>query len=122
MGFKVSKTLVVVDFPPESPYHGAEVKMALTIKNILDMKELMDEEGNVDVSNTDSVITLLMSFIQEWNLEDEAGNPLPITADAFREHVDIPFMAAMFLGFAKAFTSITEVELPLQQASNAGAI
>ena len=60
-------------------------------------------------SATDSrgIIALLAEYIMEWNFEDVAGAPLPITTEAIEANLEAPVISAIVTEWYKAALGIT---------------
>jgi hypothetical protein len=69
-------------------------------------------------SDLGQVFDLLAASIVEWNLEDEAGEPLKPTAEVIRAQ-DIDFTLAVLMGWMDAIASVPS---PLPGSSPNGGI
>lgn len=88
MGFRIQRRTCVLEFDPEKfpEYEGAEVHCRLDIDTeaFLELERLQSAITD-DAANGEKVRAMLGFFadniVESWNLEDENGDPLPITLD-----------------------------------------
>lgn len=125
MGFKVPKNTLTVTFPGDPIFEGAEIEMRLTINDTLKLQEFVEEDGSVTIGNMDKLermIDVLSGLVISWNLTDDDDNPIPVSKESFREHIDITFMTKMFLGFAKGAQQLTDIPEDFKETSSDGNI
>lgn len=85
MGFKVASRMAVLEFDEASGFQGAEIRCRLdiTTEAFLQLERL---KAAADGASEEERIREMLGYFAEnilldWNLEDEAGGPLPVSAD-----------------------------------------
>lgn len=98
MGFRLNRTYVLAF---EGAMEGAYVKLKATpIGVALELRSSSASEG-------DEVLALLAEYVTEWNLEDEAGQPLPMTTEAIKANLEVPVVAKIIGEWYKAAVGVT---------------
>lgn len=98
MGFRLNRTYVL-EF--EGAMEGAYVKLKATPVGVaMALRSGSSADG-------DEVLQLLAQYVAEWNLEDENGEPLPITAEAIRANLEAPVIAKIVGEWYKAAIGVT---------------
>lgn len=83
MGFKRKRTVYKLDFSG-TQYDGLEVRLTgLTTGEYLDLVSL-SAPGDTDGRETDQTLRLFAAHLISWNLEDEKGEPIPVTFDGIK--------------------------------------
>lgn len=116
MGFKIPKNTVVIDFDKSSKYFGAEVVMSLDFS----MEKSFEMNRIAETRDPEKLIDMLLEWILNWNLEDEEGNPLPVSPDSFRKHIPLPFVVEIFNGLRRGMEGLMSVDVPLGMPSKDG--
>ena len=80
-GFRVSKRTKIVEFEPDSEWHGieAEVRISVPFKTLIWMQGITTEGDQAKIIDTYKMFA--DDFLIEWNIQDEDGEPYPATAD-----------------------------------------
>lgn len=100
MGFRLDRTYVL-QF--EGAMEGAYVKLRATPVGVA--LELYGGEGKaVPVRRA---AELLAEYVQEWNLDDAAGETLPITAEAILAHLEQAVVGRIAVEWYKAAVGVT---------------
>jgi hypothetical protein len=80
-GFRVSKRTKIVEFEPDSEWHGIEVEVRISVP----FKTLIWMQGVTTGGDQSAIIDTYKMFAEdfliEWNIQDEDGVPYPATAD-----------------------------------------
>lgn len=114
MGYKLSRTVYKVRFEG-TEYDGLEMSMGtLSVKEILEVEELMS--GDDSKPTFVALVARLARAIQDWNLEDEDGNPIPVTEDALMGF-EVKLINTVVSAWVNA---IVGVPAPLENDSTSG--
>lgn len=115
MGFKIPKNNVRIAFDSTSPYHGAEIVMSLdiTIGKSMEIENLLQ-------TDPERLVEEMVDLIVEWNLEDDLGQPLPVSMDSFREFIPLPLILELFNGFKKGMEGLVSVDDPFERRLKPG--
>ncbi len=113
MGFNVRRKIKLV-FPEDHPLHGLEI--TLRTISLGKFREITEREDKVDYGEAE--ITVMIDHVVEWNLEDEDGNPLPISVESFMEIDPANSTAIRLAWFEKSMGQ--EVPVPLDEGSTSG--
>lgn len=106
MGFRLNRTYVL-HF--EGAMAGAEIKLRSTsVATVMRLRQSTD---------VPEIVGMLAEHVVEWNLEDEKGEPLPITADAILNDLEESVVAAIVREWFKAAVGVTA---PLDGPSTSG--
>lgn len=100
-GFKVSKRTAIVDFEPESQWHGveAEVYTSIPFKTLLWFQTAAISEDQQQLIETYKVFA--RDFLISWNIEDENGEPYPASVDGIMS-VDSDLVNTIVMGWIEA--------------------
>ncbi|MFD8805559.1 hypothetical protein [Streptomyces sp. NPDC059597] len=110
MGYKRNPKIYKLTWQ-DGEYAGLEVSV-----RTMSMGQLVDSQSGKGASGIEGTVELLAERIVGWNLEDEAGQPVPPTLAAMREEDDDLIIAII----AKWREAVAGVEPPLPQSSPAG--
>lgn len=111
MGFRLNKSYTLKF---EGDMEGAEVKLRTTsVGTMLKLRNL--HYGNPD--ELYEAATLLADHVVGWNLDDEKGEPVALTAEAILAGVEEPVLSTIFVEWAKAAVGVTA---PLDEPSTSG--
>lgn len=87
---------------------------------VLGLLDLVKDEGKKfelkDVRKLDELFDTFVDCLKEWNLEDEAGGPIPTTVDGLKTQ-DLDFALELVLAWMEAVVSVSA---PLKQKSSSG--
>lgn len=87
MGFRRQRKVYVLDFS-DTEYEGLEVRVSgLTTGEYLDFVGLSapgDDSAAAD--ETSEMLRMLSRHLVSWNLEDEEGEPVPMTFDGLKSN------------------------------------
>lgn len=107
MGFRLGRTYVL-EFGQGTYLEGAEIRLRSTpIGVTLQLEGMTPTEA----------IPLLVVYLESWNLEDSAGNPLPMTEEAIKHNIEKPVLNEIARQWYRAATGISA---PLDPPSNSG--
>lgn len=96
MGYRLNRSYVLKF---EGEMEGAEVRLRSTnIATVLKMRETTD---------TNELVGMLVEHVVDWNLDDEKGEPLPVTVDAVLNGLEEVVVAEILLEWFKAATGVT---------------
>ncbi len=98
MGFRLDRTYVL-EF--EGAMQGAYIKLRAT-----PVGTVMKLRGDATVS-TEEYVGLLAEYLLDWNFEDAAGEPLPMTAEAMLAELEQPVIVKIMTEWYKAAVGIT---------------
>jgi len=114
MGYRHQIPRVNVAFEEGHDYHGCEVTLRkLKLGEYLDLVGINPESG---VSNVGDQLQKMADKLITWNLEDEAGLPVPTTREAVLEQ-DKDLMLAVLGAW---LDGVNGVSAPLEQPSTGG--
>lgn len=110
MGFRVERTVYQLRFP-DSAYEGMEIRVrAMTIGERLaytgDLWIDEDDSREVAVDKQRRQLEMFLAHVTEWNLEDEAGRPLPRTYDALIDTCEADMVSAMVAAWREGRSSV----------------
>lgn len=108
MGFKLNRGYVL-EFQG-SALEGAEVHIKNTPIGVV--LELLSDE-----ITTARQIDLLVEYVTSWNFETADGEPIPVTSDGIKAHVEEAVIAKVLLEWFRAARGVTA---PLDLPSNDG--
>lgn len=98
---RIPRKLFTLAFPEDSELYGVEITCkAATLGERREYYENFPKAGGEVFERVEYEARHFIDFILEWNLEDENGEPLPITYEAYE--AAIPFEWAPAL--VKAYT------------------
>lgn len=126
MGYRRERT-VSIAFGPDHPredMRGFEATMRrLSTRQLLALEELQDLDPEALRSDpagqrkkTDELLGFIADGCVSWNLEDDDGQPVPITADTLWQE-DPGFWTALVEAWTDAIAGVSG---PLAQTSSAG--
>lgn len=120
MGYRRPSKTYVLQFEDDQ-LAGLEVKArgASTgqLMKLMDLTELSTRGfRKEDIKEVDKLFELFASKITEWNLEDEDGNPLPVSYDSLMDQ-DMDFTLDLVFAWVHAVVGISG---PLEQNSGDG--
>lgn len=80
MGFRTARKLYLLVFPEDSDLYGLEI----TAKGATlgERRDYIKNKPSDPLPLVDFELEFLIEHITDWNLEDEAGNTLPISAES----------------------------------------
>lgn len=83
MGFRKIPTIYTLEFDDVEPLKGFVVRMrGLKIGRMRKVLALMGDDSS-DESSIDGIVNELIANTVSWNLEDENGDPVPVTRETF---------------------------------------
>lgn len=106
MGFKRKRKVYKLDFEG-TEYDGLEVKVTgLTTGEYL---ELISLGGPTDAGDKEAegMIRMFAKHLVSWNLEDEAGKPIPTTYEAVADN-DFTMNASIVNAWTNALTAVSD--------------
>ena len=107
MGFKLGRTYVL-QFEKGSYLDGAEIRLrSANIDTVLALEELKAHDA----------LPVFVDHVEEWNLEDRNGNPIPIEANALRKELELPVVNRLMRDWYKAAVGVAA---PLDKMSSNG--
>jgi hypothetical protein len=115
MGFQLKRKTYLLDFKG-TDLAGLEIRMqGMTTAEFIHLEELQ-EEGAKDSAKGLLLFQFLATKIVNWNLEDEDGEPIPVSGEALLqlEPGDI------FMAMERYKEAVSGVPDPLEQTSPAG--
>lgn len=99
-----------ITFAEGHALHGIEVKA--------DLRMTVDAALGAEGASIRQAIVPFVERIISWNLEDDAGEPVPVSVEAFGKHFDITEARALLMAWLEAATSApAPLERPLNGAS-----
>lgn len=117
MGFKAKKKLYKLIFADED-MAGLEVTMtSVPMGDLMKLQQLDPKRAARDPDEFAELLGIFAGAMLEWNLEDDADQPVPITVDAFLKQ-DIDFIFAIIDAWS---TAVAGVSAPLDDGSTSGA-
>ena len=88
MGFKAPRKLIKIDFAKGHDLYGMHITLeSMTLREYNDMMargQIRGDIGEVQKANAE-MEEILAAKIQEWNLEDAQGNPIPPGIEALQD-------------------------------------
>ncbi len=124
MGFKAKKKLYLLDFQGtnleglEIYVRGASLGRMLDLTNLATLGQDIKSGGfsSQDLDSIKEIFSLFIEKVDRWNLEDEDGNPVPVSYEAFMDLDPGDAMQAI----TAWQSAILEVPAPLEQKSSGG--
>lgn len=114
MGYRHRIPHIRVAFEDGHEYHGCEVILRkLVLGEFLDLMQISPESA---VRNVGDQLATMADKIVSWNLEDETGEPVPVTREAVLQQ-DKDLMMAVLNGW---ITALQGVPAPLESSSPDG--
>ena len=116
MCFQMPSRHAVITFDEGTTYAGAEVRCLLraNVHEALEIARL--SESTDDTDREGATRFFAERFVQSWNLEDEAGVPIPYTVETFLDQ-PIDFVMAIIRKWSDGIASVAP---PLDEPSNDG--
>lgn len=100
-GFRTTRKLFKIVFEPDHELHGLEI----TVKGAtLGERRAYTESFPNGASTFEKLqheAEHFLSFVVEWNLEDEDGNPLPISYDAFEKALPFEWITPVISAYTR---------------------
>jgi len=117
-GFKVTKRTATIDFAEGHDYHGLEVEVIISIpfSTLFWFQQSADYENSTEFTK-EALHRFGDEFITSWNLEDDAGNPLPVSGDTLLGIGDYSLVTSLLEAWIQA---VAEPSAPLSETSNDG--
>jgi hypothetical protein len=118
VGYRKPQTHYRLKFADED-MAGLEItSRAPTIAELLDIGPMADviDQRQPDLPQLRSLLERFCGLLVSWNLEDEQGTELPMTADALLQF-ELPFLMKVLNAWAGAVTSVAP---PLPSGSGSG--
>jgi ABC-type multidrug transport system ATPase subunit len=120
MGFRAKRKVIVLQFADD--LEGLEVRArSQSMAELLDLTDqiaLLESGGLAALSKVRGLITEFAEHLESWNLEDEDGVPVPMTAEAVLEQ-DPGMVIEMVLAWAEGVVTIRKSD-PLDPSSTNG--
>lgn len=119
--WRAPKRIVRIDFPPGDECHGLVVRVrALKFGQLTELTRLGSSlsrlQGADDMADAVKVYDLLLSHVDSWNLADDDGAPVPVTAEGLGQ-LDLPVILRIIAAWMEGMAA---VPTPLAQTSNGG--
>src|SRR4051812_43884704 len=122
MGFKPKKTTYTLDFTNQGDdYEGLQVRTGmlslgafLKISSIVDVPLVQLTEADVD-----ELFSQFATILLEWNIEDDADQPVPTTKEGLYS-LEFPFTMQIIVTWRDAMKGVAESD-PLAGGSDSGA-
>ncbi len=126
MGYKPGRKVYFIKFDEDHPLHGLELRVkSIPMHRFVELSALADAaKDGTSVSGEDAneqIDTLYAFFLDalvSWNVEDDDDNPVAMTVEALKEHLDFEFVVQVILAW---MTEIASVAAPFGAGSNSGA-
>jgi hypothetical protein len=120
MGFRAKRKVIVLQFADD--LEGLEVRArSLSMAELLDLGDqiaALESGGLAALSEVRGLINQFAEHLESWNLEDEDGAPIPMTAEAVLGQ-DPGMVIEMVLAWAEGVVSIRKSD-PLDPSSTNG--
>jgi hypothetical protein len=120
MGFRAKRKVIVLQFADD--FEGLEVRArSLSMAELLDLGDqiaALESGGLAALSEVRGLINQFAEHLQSWNLEDESGASVPMTAEAVLGQ-DPGMVIEMVLAWAEGVVSIRKSD-PLDPSSTDG--
>jgi hypothetical protein len=120
MGFRAKRKVIVLQFADD--LEGLEVRArSLSMAELLDLGDqiaALESGGLAALSEVRGLINQFAEHLESWNLEDEDGAPIPMTAEAVLGQ-DPGMVIEMVLAWAEGVVSIRKSD-PLDPSSTDG--
>lgn len=95
--FKGSDDTVLISFEEGDDLHGLEIMLR---KRMPAGIMIAGQAGDVA-----EIVRLFVPQIVSWNVVDDDGEPVPLTAETFGEYVDVNALAPIVLAWTQAVTT-----------------
>lgn len=118
MGYRHKIPHINVSFEDGHEYHGCEaVLRTLKLGEWLEITGM--GVGEASVVHVGDQLKRMADKLVSWNLEDEDGTPVPVTAEAVLDQ-DQALMIAILNGWLDGLNKSSDVPAPLEQNSPDG--
>ena len=101
-GFRVTRRTAIVDFAKESPWHGVEATVNISVP----FETLFWFQRNAENSDVETSSEALRRFgddyLVSWNVLDPDGNPYPATGEGICSVQDSGLVTSVMLGWIEA--------------------
>jgi hypothetical protein len=85
MGYKRRRKVFSLVFPEDHDLHGLEITAeSMTLGEVRALQARADEENLTSEQFAAVELEAFVGQIKKWNLEDEDGNPLPISVESLQ--------------------------------------
>jgi hypothetical protein len=99
MGYQLGR---VYDLRFGGAMDGAEVKIrSTTVGRMLQLRQMIEDE------DVPGLVDMLTEHLIEWNLEDPAGDPVPMTVEGLLANLEEPVLGVILREWYKAATGVT---------------
>lgn len=116
MGYRPPSTGSDLDFAG-TQYEGLQVRMdSVPLRMLLEIGELAEGMQGGDLSQMRALFSMFAGLVEEWNVEDRKGEPVPATLDGVMSQ-DTAFVMAVITAWIKAVSSAPP---PLPGSSDSG--
>ena len=106
--FKLAKKTAIIDFAEDSPWHGVEAKVSLSVP----FKTLFWFQGDTDKSQVEhsgeAIVRFGDDFLLEWNVEDDEGKPCPPTGEGLLNIDDTGLVTSLMAAWVAAVIKPSE--------------
>lgn len=108
-GFRIPKRTALIVFEEGHDYHGAEVRCSLDVpmRTLFAFRSMRGESAETISAEAiaESYKMFAEQILVDWNVEDDDGNPVPCTIDAFLD-MPMPFLTAVTAKWSEAVTGV----------------
>lgn len=112
---KATDNTITLEFGGDSDYPGLSVVLKrMSVRAWIESMGLVDEGGRLTLGNLLTGIQTMVPHLVDWNLEEEDGTPVPLSAALDQDRGLLTEIYTSWLNGA------TGVPAPLEQNSNAG--
>ena len=107
--YKVAKRTAIIDFEEDSPWHGVETTVAISVpfKTLFWFQKAVQDTENSE-TNQEALRKFGDEFLISWNVTDSDGNPYPATGEGLIAVEDSVLITALMEAWVKAVVNPSE--------------
>ena len=124
MGYKPGRKVYHLKFDEAHELHGLELKVkSIPMHEFADLSALADKAQSPTAtaaeaeSQIDTLYNFFLASLVWWNVEDEDDQPVAMTVESLKAHLDFEFVIQVILAW---MTEIASVAAPFVASSNSG--
>jgi hypothetical protein len=120
MGFRATRKLYKLVFEPGSDIEGLEIiARGTTLGERRDYLAKFPEDAK-GLEKLEYEAAFFIDHVNDWNLEDEDGTPMPIAVESLSELLDIPWIQAIINSWIERSNLSLKVPEDLKKESKTG--
>jgi hypothetical protein len=106
MGYKVETRTAAIDFAEDNPWHGIEARVVISVPFATLLWYQRNAETMDAALGEEAIRQWGEKYLQEWNIEDAQGVPIPATADGAVTVEDNGIVTALMMAWMEAVVHV----------------